>query len=101
MPAELVAAAKMQERRQTEFQKNSIAGLASVWADALALYGLESPEADLARIEKVTVADVNRVAHQYLNLDQAVTRGDAAEGLRQTRQRRRRWLWRSGEHLTG
>jgi zinc protease len=73
VPPELVAAAKMQERRQTEFQKNSIAGLASVWADALALYGLESPEADLARIEKVTVADVNRVAHQYLDLDHAVT----------------------------
>jgi zinc protease len=73
VPAELVAAAKLQERRQTEFQKNSIAGLASVWADALALYGLDSPEADLARIEKVTVADVNRVAHQYLNLDQAVS----------------------------
>ncbi len=34
---------------------------------------LESPEADLARIEKVTVADVNRVAHQYLDLDHAVT----------------------------
>jgi zinc protease len=73
VPAELVAAAKMQERRQTEFQKNSIAGLASVWADALALYGLESPEADLTRIEKVTVADVNRVAHEYLNLDQAIS----------------------------
>jgi zinc protease len=73
VPPELVAAAKLQERRQTEFQKNSIAGLASVWADALALYGLDSPEADLARIEKVTVADVNRVAHQYLNLDQAVS----------------------------
>jgi zinc protease len=73
VPAELVAAAKMQERRQTEFEKNSIAGLASVWSDALALYGLESPEADLARIEKVTVADVNRVAHQYLDLDHAVT----------------------------
>jgi zinc protease len=73
VPPELVAAAKLQERRQTEFQKNSIAGLASVWADALALYGLESPEADLVRIEKVTVADVNRVAHQYLNLDQAVS----------------------------
>jgi len=73
VPPELVAAAKLQERRQTEFQKNSIAGLASVWADALALYGLPSPEADLARIEKVTVADVNRVARQYLKLDQAIT----------------------------
>jgi len=73
VPAELVAAAKLQERRETEFQKNSIAGLASAWADALALYGLESPEQDLERIEKVSVADVNRVARQYLNLDQAVT----------------------------
>ncbi len=73
VPAELVAAAKLQERRQTEFQKNSIAGLASAWADALALYGLESPEQDLERIEKVTVADVNRVARQYLKLDEAVS----------------------------
>ncbi|HTV76886.1 MAG TPA: pitrilysin family protein [Steroidobacteraceae bacterium] len=73
VPADLVAAAKLQERRQTEFQKNSIEGLASVWADALALYGLESPEQDLTRIEKVTVADVNRVAHEYLKLDEAVS----------------------------
>ncbi len=73
VPAELVEAAKLQERRETEFLKNSIAGLASVWSDAVALYGLKSPEEDLARIEKVTVADVNRVARQYLNLDHAVT----------------------------
>ena len=33
------------------------------------------------RIEKVTVADVNRVARQYLNLDQAVAGRDAAAGL--------------------
>jgi zinc protease len=72
VPAELVEAAKMQERREAEFEKNSIAGLASVWSDAVALYGLESPSEDLARIEKVTVADVNRVAREYLDLDHAV-----------------------------
>ena len=44
-----------------------------MWADAVALYGLDSPDEDLARIEKVTVADVNRVARQYLDLDHAVT----------------------------
>jgi zinc protease len=73
VPAELVEAAKVQERRATEFQKNSIAGLASVWADAVALYGLPSPEADLTRIEKVTVDDVDRVARQYLDLDHAIS----------------------------
>ncbi len=73
VPAELVEAAKVQERRQAEFQKTSIEGLASVWADAVALYGLESPDEDLARIEKVTVADVNRVARKYLDLNHAVS----------------------------
>jgi zinc protease len=73
VPPELVEAAKLQERSETEFEKNSIAGSASIWSEAVALYGLQSPEADLARIEKVTVADVNRVAHQYLDLDHAVS----------------------------
>jgi zinc protease len=73
VPPELIESAKTQERRQAEFQKNSIAGLASVWADAVALYGLDSPDEDLARIEKVTVADVNRVARKYLDLAHAVS----------------------------
>ncbi len=73
VPPDLVAAAKLQERRETEFLKNSIAGLASVWSDAVALYGLQSPEEDLARIDKVTVADVNRVARRYLSLGDAVS----------------------------
>jgi zinc protease len=73
VPPELVEAAKLHEHSEAEFQKNSIEGSASVWADAVALYGLDSPEQDLARIEKVTVADVNRVARRYLDLDHAVT----------------------------
>ncbi len=73
VPPDLVAAAKLQERRETEFLKNSIEGLASVWSDAIALYGLRSPEEDLARIDRVTVADVNRVAHEYLDLSDAVS----------------------------
>lgn len=73
VPADLVAAAKLQERRASEFQKNSIGGLATVWSEAIAVYGQESPQDDLARIEKVTVDDVNRVARQYLDLDHAVS----------------------------
>ena len=67
VPAQLVQGAKLQERRAAQFQKNSIAGLASVWSDAVALYGLNSPDDELARIERVTVADVARVARRYLN----------------------------------
>jgi len=73
VPADLVEAAKTQERSAAEFQKTSIAGLASIWSDAVALYGLQSPDDDLVRIEKVTLADVNRVARKYLDLDHAVS----------------------------
>jgi len=73
VPAELVDAAKLQERSAAQLQRNSIPELAAVWSDALALYGLASPDEDLARIERVTTAEVNRVAAKYLDLDQAIT----------------------------
>jgi zinc protease len=73
VPADLVTAAKLQERHAAEFEKNSIGGFASDWSDALALYKVSSPDEELAQIEKVTVADVNRVARKYLDLDHAVT----------------------------
>jgi zinc protease len=39
----------------------------------VAVYNLRSPDEDLERIKKVTVADVNRVARLYLDIDHAVT----------------------------
>lgn len=66
VPADLVEAAKKSELAQAEFQRNSIPGLANVWSNALAAEGRTSPEQDIDAIRKVTVADVDRVAKQYL-----------------------------------
>jgi zinc protease len=66
VPEDLVEAAKRSEIAQAEFQRNSIPGLANVWSAALAAEGRTSPEQDVDAIRKVTLADVNRVAQQYL-----------------------------------
>lgn len=66
LPQDLVDAAKRSEIAQAEFQRNSIPGLADVWSSALAAEGRTSPEQDIDAIRKVTLADVNRVAKQYL-----------------------------------
>lgn len=66
VPAELVDASKRAELAQAQFQRNSIPGLASVWSSALAAEGRNSPDEDIDAIRKVTLADVNRVAKEYL-----------------------------------
>ncbi|HET9834750.1 MAG TPA: pitrilysin family protein [Rhodanobacteraceae bacterium] len=70
---ELVEAAKRAEAAQAEFEKNSAVTLASAWSQALAWQGLDSPEAAQAQIAKVTVADVNRVARQYIKPGARIT----------------------------
>ena len=73
VPADLVEAAKRSELAQFEFRKNSPVSLASEWSEALAWQGLDSPDQAEKAIEKVSVADVNRVAHEYLQPDAPVT----------------------------
>jgi zinc protease len=70
--ADLVTAAKTRERAEVEFQKNSVFGLAMAWSQALAVEGRQSPEDKVRAIYKVSVADVDRVARQYLDLNCAV-----------------------------
>jgi zinc protease len=72
LPPDLVAAAKRLERANAEFQKNSVTGLAMAWSQALAVEGRQSPLDNVRALEKVSVADVNRLARQYLNLDRAI-----------------------------
>lgn len=72
VPPDLVAAAKRAERAQLAFQKNSISGLAQAWSQVLAVEGHGSPEEDVQAIERVTAADVARVARRELDFDHAI-----------------------------
>ena len=73
VPEDLVEAAKRSEVVSAEFQRNSIPGLADVWSNALAAEGRNSPDQDVAAIQRVTLADVNRVAKQYLVDQNSIT----------------------------
>ena len=73
LPQELFDAAKRSEISSAEFERNSIPGLASVWSEALTAEGRNSPDDDLDAIRKVTLADVNRVARQYLVSANSIT----------------------------
>jgi zinc protease len=73
LPQDLFDAAKRDEIASAEFQRNSIPGLASVWSEALTAEGRNSPDDDLQAIKGVTLADVNRVAKQYLVSSNSIT----------------------------
>ena len=66
VPPELVAAAKLQERRAAEFQKNSISGLAGVWSEAVAIGGAQPSQS-------------------YLNIPAIIAAARTAVGKRGTR----------------
>ncbi|MBV9502895.1 MAG: insulinase family protein [Acidobacteriaceae bacterium] len=73
VPADLVEAAKKAEVASAEFNKNSISNLASIWSSALAVEGRNSPNDDIAAIQRVTLTDVNRVAKKYLVEQNCIT----------------------------
>ncbi len=73
LPPDLVEAAKKGEIASAEFGRNSISNLASLWSQALADEGRQSPDEDVEAIKKVTVDDVNRVAKKYLLGQNAIT----------------------------
>jgi zinc protease len=73
VPEDLVAAAIRSEVASAEFERNSIPGLANVWSSALAAEGRTSPDEDIEAIKHVTLADVNRVAKEYLIEENSIT----------------------------
>jgi zinc protease len=73
VPSELVDAAKRREIANAEFRRNSIPGLANAWSDALAARGYDSPDDEIDAIRRLTPADVNRVAKEYLLAQNSIT----------------------------
>jgi zinc protease len=73
LPQDLFDAAKRSEIASAEFERNSIPGLASEWSESLTAEGRNSPDDDLNAIKAVTLADVNRVAKQYLVASNSIT----------------------------
>ncbi len=73
VPADLVEVEKRREVASDAFKANSIQDLAFAWSDAVAKYGLSSPDQETAQIQAVTVNDVNRVLRTYFNFDHAIT----------------------------
>ena len=73
VPEDLVAAAIRSEVANADFQRTSIPGLANVWSNALAAEDRTSPDEDIEAIKRVTLADVNRVAKQYLVDQNSIT----------------------------
>ena len=87
VPDDLVQAAKKREDVQDAADRASIPLVAAAWSEALAVGGRNSPDDDVAAVDKVTVADVNRVAREYLAPDLAIRtvpiapkRTDAGQG---------------------
>jgi zinc protease len=66
LPLDLLLASKRKEVAAAEFDRNSISDLAARWSDAVAVEGRESPDQDVANLEKVTPDQVRRVAKDYL-----------------------------------
>ncbi|MBV8222441.1 MAG: insulinase family protein, partial [Candidatus Eremiobacteraeota bacterium] len=72
VPPDLVDAAKRKELLAAQSAYGSIPDLAQLWSQVLAVERRASPDDDVAALQAVTVADVDRVAKQYLNRTTAV-----------------------------
>ncbi|MGP6159386.1 MAG: M16 family metallopeptidase [Vulcanimicrobiaceae bacterium] len=72
VPEELFVAQKRQLIADQELSRNSISALASDWATTIALDREPSIAEEQALISKVSLAEVNRAARTYLDVDHAI-----------------------------
>ena len=72
VPPDLFESTKRRLIAEQELSRNSIDALAADWADTIALDREPSIAEEQRLIARVTLADVNRVAKRYLDVDHAV-----------------------------
>jgi zinc protease len=72
VPAELFESTKRRLIADQELSRNSISSLAADWADTIAVDREPSIAYEQELIGRVTLADVNRVAKRYLDVNHAV-----------------------------
>lgn len=72
VPPDLFASTKRQLIADQELSRNSISSLASDWADTIAVDREPSIAYEQQLIGRVTLADVDRVAKRYLDVDHAI-----------------------------
>lgn len=70
--ADIVEGMKKRRLASKDFEKNSIAGLGSLWSGAVTAENIDSPDASFDRFAKVTVQDVNALARKLLDPERAV-----------------------------